>query len=175
MSIRGSNKRPSSEKFDNPPVASASAIDSATTTNKVGRLQPNGFASLLTDLATGRFLGVDAIRNGFPSTLVKDTALYFDVPVARIRSLAGLNETAAHALIRRGANLDPAASERIWRLAHVVAMAQDVFEDDKAAKTWLQSINRAFGDVAPMDYLDTEPGAMAVRQVLNAIATGGAA
>ncbi len=54
-------------------------------------------------------------------------------------------------------------------------MAQDVFEDEDAAKTWLRTPNRALRDLAPMDYLDTEPGAMAVRQVLNAIGSGGVA
>ncbi|NHZ90999.1 DUF2384 domain-containing protein [Massilia sp. CCM 8733] len=175
MSIRGSGKRPSGEKVANPPVALDLEIDSGAAGGKMGRLQQNGFAKLVSDLVQGQCRGVDAIRRGFPSTLLKDTALYFEVPIGHIRSLAGLNESTAHALTRRGANMDPASSERIWRLAHVVAMAQDVFEDDEAAKTWLRSINRAFGDVAPMDYLDTEPGAMAVRQVLNAIATGRAA
>jgi uncharacterized protein (DUF2384 family) len=35
--------------------------------------------------------------------------------------------------------------------------------------------NRAFGNTAPLDLMDTEPGAVAVRQVLNAIGTGGTA
>jgi uncharacterized protein (DUF2384 family) len=52
-------------------------------------------------------------------------------------------------------------------------MASKVFGDDEAAKTWLRTPNLTFQDGAPMDYLDTEPGAIAVRQVLNAIATGG--
>ena len=54
-------------------------------------------------------------------------------------------------------------------------LAKDVFVDAEAAKAWLRTRNRAFDDAAPMDFLDTEPGAMAVRQVLNAIAAGGAA
>jgi len=54
-------------------------------------------------------------------------------------------------------------------------MARNVFEDVDVAKTWLRTPSRAFHDVAPMDYLDTEPGAISVRQALNAIATGGAA
>jgi uncharacterized protein (DUF2384 family) len=34
--------------------------------------------------------------------------------------------------------------------------------------------NSALGNAAPLDLMDTEPGAVSVRQVLNAIATGGA-
>lgn len=70
--------------------------------------------------------------------------------------------------------MDAATSEQIWRLADFMAMAKDVFEDVEAAKAWLRTGNLTFRGAAPMDYLDTEPGAMTVRQVLNAIATGGA-
>jgi putative toxin-antitoxin system antitoxin component (TIGR02293 family) len=134
----------------------------------------NGFADILRDLTADRNLAIGAIRAGFPASLLKDAGLYFDVPAHRIHAITRLPETTAHALVKRGANLDAAASERIWRLADLVTMARDVFEDEESAKIWLRTPNRAFHDVAPMEYLDTEPGAMAVRQVLNAIATGGA-
>jgi putative toxin-antitoxin system antitoxin component (TIGR02293 family) len=54
-------------------------------------------------------------------------------------------------------------------------MAIDVFEDQDAAISWMRQPNVVLGDVAPLDLMDTEPGAVAVKQVLNAIATGGAA
>lgn len=133
----------------------------------------NGFADILRELASDRNLAIGAIRAGFPASLLKDTGLYFNVSAQRIHAIAHLPEPTAHALVKRGANLDAAASERIWRLADLVTMAREVFEDEESAKTWLRTPNRAFDDVAPMEYLDTEPGAMAVRQVLTAIATGG--
>ena len=136
---------------------------------------PNGFADILRNLTSDRRRAIDAIRAGFPASLLKDAGLYFDVPAHRIRAIACLAETTAHALVKRGASLDAAASERLWRLADLVAMARDVFEDEETAKSWLRKPNHAFHDAAPMDYLDTELGAMSVRQVLNAIATGGAA
>ncbi|ATQ77206.1 hypothetical protein CR152_23815 [Massilia violaceinigra] len=170
MSIKETGKRPAAPQTAHQP-SNAIALDSGAAV----RDDQNGFASLLRDLASNQRRAIDAIRLGFPATLLKDAAWYFDVSAGRIRSIVRLPETTAHALVKRGANMDAAASERLWRLAHLVAMAQDVFEDDEAAKTWLRSPNRVFGDAAPMDYLDTEPGAMSVRQVLNAIATGGAA
>ena len=134
----------------------------------------NGFADILRDLTADRNLAIGAIRAGFPASLLRDAGLYFNVSTQRIRAITRLPETTAHALIKRGANLDAAASERIWRLADLMTMAREVFEDEESAKIWLRTPNRVFHDVAPMEYLDTEPGAMAVRQVLNAIATGGA-
>lgn len=117
---------------------------------------------------------VQAIRTGFEADLLVAAGDYFEVPAARIRAIARVPDTTAHRLVKRHALLDASASERIWRLADVAAMAEDVFEDELAAKQWLRSPNQAFLGVAPIDYLDTEPGAKAVRQVLNAIATGGA-
>lgn len=137
--------------------------------------KPNGFTELLRQATADRRHAIDAIRKGFPASLLKDTGVYFDIPATRVRAIARVPETTAHSLVKRGANMDAAASERIWRLADLMTMAQDVFEDEQAAKTWLRTPNRLFQDGAPIDYLDTEPGAMAVRQVLNAIATGGAA
>lgn len=135
----------------------------------------NGFAALLHELDGNRLHAIEAIRAGFPALLIRDAGAYFNVPAARIRAIAHLPETTAHTLMKRNARLDVGVSERIWRLADVYTMARDVFEDDEAARVWLRSSNRAFLDAAPMDYLDTEPGASSVRQVLNAIATGGAA
>jgi putative toxin-antitoxin system antitoxin component (TIGR02293 family) len=139
------------------------------------KVPQNGFASILRGLSSDRRLAIEAIREGFPASLLKDVGAYLDVPAKNIRAIVRLPETTAHALVKRGANLDAATSERIWRLANLAAMATEVFEDEEAAKIWLRTPNRAFQDTAPMDYLDTEPGAMAVRQVLNAIATGGVA
>jgi hypothetical protein len=39
----------------------------------------------------------------------------------------------------------------------------------------MRATNHALGDVAPLDLMDTEPGAATVRLVLNAIASGGVA
>jgi putative toxin-antitoxin system antitoxin component (TIGR02293 family) len=133
----------------------------------------NSFAALRRELKSGRDL-VQAIRTGFEADLLAAAGDYFEVPAARIRAIARVPDTTAHRLVKRHALLDASASERLWRLADVATMAEDVFEDESAAKQWLRSPNQAFLGVAPIDYLDTEPGAKAVRQVLNAIATGGA-
>jgi putative toxin-antitoxin system antitoxin component (TIGR02293 family) len=133
----------------------------------------NRFAALRHDVRSGRDL-VEAIRAGFDASLLAAAGDYFEVPAARIRAITRVPDTTAHRLVKRHALLDSSASERLWRLADVAAMAEDVFEDETAAKQWLRSPNQTFLGAAPIDYLDTELGAKAVRQVLNAIATGGA-
>ncbi|UOD29148.1 DUF2384 domain-containing protein [Massilia violaceinigra] len=175
MNIKDSGKPAHDEKNANPSSTMALEINSGASGDKANGLPQNGVAHLVADMRLGQHRGIDSIRHGYPVTLLNDAAVYLDVPVERIRSLVCVPGLSAQTLTTRSANLDTTASERLWRLAHVIAMAQDLFEDDESAKTWLRSANLAFGNVAPMDYLDTEPGAMAVRQVLNAIATGGVA
>lgn len=133
----------------------------------------NLFAVLRRDLKAGRD-PIEVIRTGLTAELLTAAGDYFEVPAARIRAITHVPDTTAHRLIKRHALLDSAASERLWRLADVAAMAEEVFEDEAAAKQWLRSPNQTFLGTAPIDYLDTEPGAKTVRQVLNAIATGGA-
>lgn len=140
-----------------------------------GSVDKNAFATLLAQASTDREAAIRAIRDGFPASIIKDAAAFFGLSATRIRAVVQLPETTAHTLTKRGARLDPAVSERFWRLADVFSMAASVFEEEAAATAWLVARNRTFGDVAPIDCLDTEPGAMSVRQVLNAIATGGAA
>jgi putative toxin-antitoxin system antitoxin component (TIGR02293 family) len=135
---------------------------------------PASFTDLMEQFTTKRGDPVEAIRIGFPASLLKDAGQYFDVPAQRIRAIVRLPETTAHTLSKRGARMDAASSERLWRLADVMSIAREIFDDEEQAKLWLRTPNLSFHDTAPMDYLDTEPGAIAVRQVLNAIATGGA-
>lgn len=149
------------------------SVSPESTHPEQARSAQNRFAVLRQELKSGRDL-VQAIRTGFEADLLAAAGDYFGIPAARIRAITRVPDTTAHRLVKRHALLDASASERLWRLADVAAMAEDVFEDELAAKQWLRSPNQAFLGVAPIDYLDTEPGAKAVRQVLNAIATGGA-
>lgn len=149
------------------PASSALPAPSATGTNS--------FANLVHQVSMRKVHPIDAIRAGMPAALLRDASTYFNLPAQRINTIARVPNTTAHNWSRQNANMDAAASERIWRMADVAALAREVFGTEEAAKSWLGAANRTFQNSAPLDYLDTEPGAAAVRQVLNAIATGGAA
>jgi putative toxin-antitoxin system antitoxin component (TIGR02293 family) len=134
----------------------------------------NAFAQLMDEFGAARERAVGAIRTGFPVTVLQDAGKYFDVPVAQIRKIVGVANTTAHTWARQKTNMDSAASERIWRMADISTMAIEIFGGEPNAKRWLTTPNRALHGSSPLEFLDTEPGAIAVRQILNAIATGGA-
>jgi len=64
-------------------------------------------------------------------------------------------------------------SDRLYRLARIVALAKHYIGDEEAATRWLKQPNRALGGGVPLDLLDTEPGARAVENILGRIAYGG--
>lgn len=133
------------------------------------------FKKMVTGAPLTGFAAINVIRNGYLASMLKSASSFFDVPDARIQNIARVSATTASRLEQKQAKIDAAATERIFRMSVVARMAIDVFEDENAAITWMRQPNRVFGDVAPLDLMDTEPGAVAVRQVLNAIATGGVA
>lgn len=133
------------------------------------------FTRLVKNTPEAGYQAIHTIRDGFPATIMKEASGFFGVPEGRIFSVAGVAPTSAYRLLQKGAKIDSAATERVYRMSSITHMAIDVFESKETAIAWMAEPNRALGDAAPLDLMDTEPGAAAVRLVLNAIATGGVA
>ncbi len=74
---------------------------------------------------------------------------------------------------RREGRLARHESDRLYRLARIIALAKHYLGDDKAAPRWLKRPNRALGGSTPLQLIDTELGARAVENVLGRIAYGG--
>lgn len=157
-------------------------ISSSASNHRVSRkgvTQSSVAPLLFKQIVSGkRLAGLDAIaaiREGYNASMLKSVSRYFDVPDARIQTIVRLPASTASRLEKKSARIDSGATERIYRMGDVTRMAIDVFENEAAAISWMRQPNRAFGNAAPLDLMDTEPGAASVRQILNAIATGGAA
>ena len=68
--------------------------------------------------------------------------------------------------------LSPDESDRLYRLARVIAHANRVFEDPEESADWIQSPNSALGKQQPLNLLDTDIGVQQVDQVLGRIEHG---
>src|SRR5260370_34602698 len=53
----------------------------------------------------------------------------------------------------------PAESERVYRLAKILALAESVLGTKDSARHWLNTRNRALGNASPRSLLETEAGA----------------
>jgi putative toxin-antitoxin system antitoxin component (TIGR02293 family) len=114
----------------------------------------------------------NAIREGFPQRVVAEI---MDSAGLTLKELAASLDLSPRSLQRRRreGRLAKYESDRIYRLARIVALAKRYIGDEDRARRWLKRPNRALGGPAPLDLIDTEPGARAVENVLGRIAYGG--
>ena len=56
--------------------------------------------------------------------------------------------------------------------SRILALAETVMGDRDCALSWLTAPKRSLGNEAPMDLLDTEPGAQVVEELLYSIDEG---
>jgi putative toxin-antitoxin system antitoxin component (TIGR02293 family) len=131
------------------------------------------FESIVWGGTRGGLSVVKLVRDGYPVTMRKAASSFFKAPDKRIRDIAHVPGSTASRLEKKSANIDAGATVRVYRMGAVTRFAIEVFESEVSAINWRCQPNHALGDVAPLDLMDTEAGGGSVRQVLNAIATGG--
>ena len=68
--------------------------------------------------------------------------------------------------------LQPDESDRLLRLARVSAQAVMTLRSEKKASQWLRRPNRALGNQAPLDLIDSDIGTKQVEEVLGRIEHG---
>src|SRR5436853_3380064 len=114
----------------------------------------------------------DAIREGFPPAVVEKLMRASGLT---LKELAGALDLSPRSLQRRrrSGRLARYESDRLYRLARIVAIAHESLGDHERATRWLKRPNRALGGIAPVAALDTELGARQVENVLGRIAYGG--
>ena len=114
----------------------------------------------------------EAIREGFPPTVVEELMRASGLTLAE---LAGALDLSPRSLQRRrrSGRLARFESDRLYRLARIVAIANEYLGDQERTRRWLKQPNRALGGIAPVAAIDTELGARQVENILGRIAYGG--
>lgn len=112
------------------------------------------------------------IRHGLPSTSLEAVSKSMDLSaLATVESLGLAKRTLARRLQEKQ-TLTAEESERIVRLARVLAQATAVLGHIEKARRWLQKPNRACGGNVPLSLLDTDIGTNAVLEELGRIDYG---
>src|ERR1700690_45223 len=122
----------------------------------------------------GRLLSSDhdlreAIREGFPSAVVEELMRASGLTLKELAESLDLSPRSLQRR-RRSGRLARFESDRLYRLARIVALAQQSLGDRDNAVRWLKRSNRALGGIAPVSAIDTELGARQVEDVLGRIA-----
>lgn len=128
-----------------------------------------GGTSVLGQEVTSGPAFVERIERGLPRSAIKqlkrfgrlsDTQLSEVIPRRTLTSL------------KRRSRLTAEQSDRLARVAGIVAIAQRVFGNPTVARDWLLAPNHALGDRVPLRLLRTGNGAQLVESVLGRIEYG---
>jgi putative toxin-antitoxin system antitoxin component (TIGR02293 family) len=114
------------------------------------------------------------VREGFHVAVIEKLAGELDVPQSTLLRVAGI---APATLSRRRKSpaglLSPEESDRVYRIAATYRASVQLFEgDEAAARAWLSEPARALGGATPLEHLDTEAGAGAVRELIGRLEHG---
>jgi len=114
----------------------------------------------------------EAIREGFRSAVVEELMRASGLSLKELAESLDLSPRSLQRR-RRSGRLARFESDRLYRLARIVALARQNLGNQELAMRWLKRANRALGGLAPIAAIDTEPGARQVENVLGRIAYGG--
>jgi putative toxin-antitoxin system antitoxin component (TIGR02293 family) len=140
----------------------------------------NEFRAVLRQLGGERTLGRKlandrdlraAIREGFPHAVLQELMRSSGLTLKELADALDLSSRSLQR--RRRGRLARFESDRLYRMARVLALARESLGDPARASRWLKRANRALGGIAPIAAIDTEPGARLVENLLGRIAYGG--
>ncbi len=114
----------------------------------------------------------EAIREGFRPAVVEELMRASGLTLKELASALDLSPRSLQRRRRTG-RLARYESDRLYRLARIVALADQFLGDHERAMRWLKQPNRALGGIPPVAALDTEMGARQVENILGRIAYGG--
>jgi putative toxin-antitoxin system antitoxin component (TIGR02293 family) len=112
------------------------------------------------------------IQQGMPMRSVEVLKECIAISDSQLAALLGISEkTLSRARAVKG-KLDSVASDRLFRVARVVALASEVLEDDTAGVNWLKRAQMGLGGRVPLAMLTTDPGRDQVEKLLLRIEHG---
>jgi len=114
---------------------------------------------------------ISAVQRGLRTSTIDAVVAELDAPPAEVLPTLRI---ARRTMERRKAKgrLLPHESERVYRLAKVLAFAESVLGTKQKARHWLNAPNRALGSATPFSLLETEAGVDEVTNVLGRIEHG---
>lgn len=114
---------------------------------------------------------IDAVKAGLPVQAFRTLAEVLEISDAALARLSGISGTTLTRRKRAGI-LSPDESEHVLRIATLLERATKTFESVSDAADWLKTPNLSLGDIAPLEYADTEIGAREVENLLGRIEYG---
>lgn len=115
---------------------------------------------------------VDVIEKGIPWEAVLHVKSLFMLTDREFAETLGMSQRTLSRKRKAAERLTPVASDRLYRMARIFALAKDVLEDEKRAMTWLRQQQVGLGGRTPLELMHTEAGAREVEDLLGRIEYG---
>ncbi|HEY4039024.1 MAG TPA: antitoxin Xre-like helix-turn-helix domain-containing protein [Burkholderiaceae bacterium] len=112
------------------------------------------------------------IREGFAVQSAETLKERLGITDAGLAELLGISEKTLSRARASKSRLDVVASDRLFRLARIVALAIRVLESDQGALHWLKRSQIGLGVRIPLTLLATDAGCEQVEKLLLAIEHG---
>ena len=113
-----------------------------------------------------------ATREGLSVNSLEMLAQELSMSRVAVAKLLGISERTLTRRANSDRRLTSAESDRVVRLARILALAKETLGNMERASRWLQTPNRALEGDKPIDRLDTDIGVRSVEQVLGRIEYG---
>lgn len=115
---------------------------------------------------------IPLIRIGFSYRSLEKLVAYLGLRLETVLKSLAINERTIQRRRSAASRLSQQESEKVYRLARLTAVAEEVFEDRQAAQVWLTNAIPALGGLTPLSLLDTEEGARWAETELQRLAWG---
>jgi putative toxin-antitoxin system antitoxin component (TIGR02293 family) len=119
------------------------------------------------------------IRKGMPQAALYHVKKKFDISDETLASIIGVSlrtvarrRAVSQKRKKPTARLSPVESDRLYRFARILALAEDVFESREDAIEWLNGEQYGLGGAVPIKMLQTDAGTRIVEELLLRIEYG---
>src|SRR5271156_744491 len=113
------------------------------------------------------------LREGLPISVLGNFRENWDFTVMELAGSLAIPKSTLMRMLERRQRMASADSDRVYRLASILALAEQAIGDRKKAQRWLRQTNQVLGSQTPLRALETEIGVRRVEQILGRIAYGG--
>ena len=115
----------------------------------------------------------DLIEAGLPRETAEQVREHLHLTEQEMAECLGVSTKTLQRLAKQPKGLlSQVQGDRLYRLARIVALAEQVFEDTGRAHSWLRDPQRGLGYRIPLELMRTEVGAREVENLLGRIEYG---
>ena len=113
------------------------------------------------------------LREGLPASVLTNFRENWGFTVMELAGSLAIPKSTLMRMLERRNRMAPGDSDRVYRFASILALAEVAIGDRKKAQRWLRQANQVLGNQTPLRALETEIGVRRVEQILGRIAYGG--